>query len=905
MSHENQENYDDYNGDHDNKYDQQYDESSRGDDFGGRGRGFNGPPGGAGSFFGVPPAARGRGGPGMAPPGFAGRGRGFATPGMSSGFAPRGRGMPPGRGGYMPPYRGGYGVAPNGGPGAYGGPYNGGPGAYGAQAPGPNPQDQEQRLKRLSGCEEGQELWVETETAEGKKYFYHPVNRNTIWERPQNAKIVTQPELAQLIHRATEEEKNREERMPHGQIPQNPDDAWNEFNAPDGRKYYFNSITQENTWEKPKALIDQENGGGASPEPVQSAAIAEAQAKAQAALAAFMAQQKTSSNGGGGMPLSKAQASGAAAAAAVNAEAAKKKDSTRPISSTPVSGTPWCVVWTGDDKVFFYNPSTKCSVWERPPDTYGREDVDKLVQNPPSPKAEEENNQSKKESESESESDEDGPPKAKKSRAEKKKEALIAAQKKEKERPRQMLQKPVDPAIEAEMQAAKEREKVPLEERLKQFKEMLEEKNVSTSSTFEKELSKIVFDKRYLSLGATERRACFDAFCREKIESEKAERRKRVKEAKEEFQKLLAECELNGRSSYSSFTSKFGKDPRYKAVERNRDREDAFNDFVGELHKKEKDEKRAKKEKLKAAFVKLLEEQTGLTRKSKWSTTKKTLEDEERYIALDSSSTRESLFREFVANLGDETASDIEEEQEREKRLAAQTAIANRQKEVEAELGNQLRERTKESEKQKMGEHEDTYRNLLIDLIKSTENSWHEARRILRKDERYANCDMLDKTRKESLFDDHIKSLERKRREAFFQVLDNHEKITPMMRWRDAKKIIQDEEETFVKIASNSERKVERDFRDWQERRHDHLTDEFKEMLSETKIITHKSKKLMEEGEQHMDILSVLENDKRWVRMTAMSASERDRMLEDHIENLGRKGTPPPPTQQERDRRKQ
>lgn len=120
--------------------------------FSGRGRGFNGPPGGAGSFFGVPPAARGRGGPGMAPPGFAGRGRGFATPGMSSGFAPRGRGMPPGRGGYMPPYRGGYGVAPNGGPGAYGGPYNGGPGAYGAQAPGPNPQDQEQRLKRVSKC---------------------------------------------------------------------------------------------------------------------------------------------------------------------------------------------------------------------------------------------------------------------------------------------------------------------------------------------------------------------------------------------------------------------------------------------------------------------------------------------------------------------------------------------------------------------------------------------------------------------------------------------------------------------------------------------------------------------------------------------------------------------------------
>ncbi|EFP07631.1 CRE-TCER-1 protein [Caenorhabditis remanei] len=904
MSHENQENYDDYGGDQDNKYDQQYEEQGRGDDYGGfgrggsssgRGRGFGGPPGGYGS--GAPPqyGMRGRGGPGMAPPGFAGRGRGFAPPGMGAGFAPRGRGMPPGPGGFAPPYRGAYGGA------AVGYNYNGGPGAYQAPPQAPNPQDQEERLKRLAGCEDGQELWVETETAEGKKYFYHPVNRNTIWERPQNSKIVSQPELAQLINRSTEEEKSREERM-HGH-PQSPDDAWTEFNAPDGRKYYYNSITHENTWEKPRALADKDNGSK-SPEPVQSAAIAEAQAKAQAALAAFMAQQKNSSNGGGGMPLSKAQASGAAAAAAVNAEAAKKKDSTRPVSSTPVSGTPWCVVWTGDSKVFFYNPSTKTSVWERPPDTYGREDVDKLVQNPPTPKAEDDA-QSKKASDTESDSDEDGPPKAKKSRAEKKKEALLAAQKKEKERPRQMLQKPVDPAIEAEMLAAKEREKVPLEERLKQFKEMLEEKGVSTGSTFEKELSKIVFDKRYLSLGATERRACFDAFCREKVEAERAEKKKKAKEAKEEFQKLLAEAELNGRSTFTSFSSKFGKDPRFKAIDRTRDREDAFNDFVGELHKKEKEEKRAKKEKLKAAFVKLLEEQTSLTRKSKWSVVKKTLEEEERYIALDSSSTRESLFRDYVANLGDETASDIEEEQEREKRLAAQAAIANRQKEVEAELGDQLRERTKESEKHKLAENEETYRTLLSDLIKTTEHSWHESRRILRKDDRYANCDMLDKTRKESLFDEHMKSLERKRREAFFQVLDNHEKITPMMRWRDAKRIIQDEEDTFVKVASNSERKVERDFRDWQERRHDQLTDEFKEMLAETKIITHKSKKLMEEGEQHMkDILAVLEHDKRWVRMTQMSASERDRMLEDHIDNLARKGTPPPPTQQERDRRK-
>lgn len=34
-------------------------------------------------------------------------------------------------------------------------------------------------------------------------------------------------------------------------------------------------------------------------------------------------------------------------------------------------------------KVFFFNPSTKTSVWERPAELKGRSDVDKLVKCPP------------------------------------------------------------------------------------------------------------------------------------------------------------------------------------------------------------------------------------------------------------------------------------------------------------------------------------------------------------------------------------------------------------------------------------------------------------------------------------------------------------------------------------------
>lgn len=40
-------------------------------------------------------------------------------------------------------------------------------------------------------------------------------------------------------------------------------------------------------------------------------------------------------------------------------------------------------MWTGDGRVFFYNPSTRTSVWERPEDLLGRPDVDKAINTTP------------------------------------------------------------------------------------------------------------------------------------------------------------------------------------------------------------------------------------------------------------------------------------------------------------------------------------------------------------------------------------------------------------------------------------------------------------------------------------------------------------------------------------------
>ena len=53
---------------------------------------------------------------------------------------------------------------------------------------------------------------------------------------------------------------------------------------------------------------------------------------------------------------------------------------------------------------------------------------------------------------------------------------------------------------------------------------------------------------------------------------------------------------------------------------------------------------------------------------------------------------------------------------------------------------------------------------------------------------------------------------------------------------------------------------MEREYRDWVERKHNQVLEDFEVLLRETKIITYKSQKQIQENEQHLkDILAVLE----------------------------------------------
>lgn len=134
-----------------------------------------------------------------------------------------------------------------------------------------------------------------------------------------------------------------------------------EHDTQDGKKYYYSSKTTQSVWDKPKCLIDL---------PGLETKLEELKKKKiEKPIETKKAYQKNSNIS-------------VAAESDELTEEEKAKLKSKPISSTAVPGTPWCVVWTRDKRVFFYNPSEKISLWERPAVLIGRLDVDKLIKEP-------------------------------------------------------------------------------------------------------------------------------------------------------------------------------------------------------------------------------------------------------------------------------------------------------------------------------------------------------------------------------------------------------------------------------------------------------------------------------------------------------------------------------------------
>ncbi|XP_053306334.1 transcription elongation regulator 1-like protein [Spea bombifrons] len=244
----------------------------------------------------------------------------------------------------------------------------------------------------------------------------------------------------------------------------------------------------------------------------------------------------------------------------------------KPVASTPVPGSPWCVVWTGDDRVFFFNPTIQLSVWDKPTDLKNRVDINRIIEDPPHKRKLETSATCKRDGQLPEEINDEHITKTKRNKTE-------------------------DPAVDQEDVSTEEStgkpavldSLPPLEERMKCFRNMLLERGVSAFSTWEKELHKIVFDPRYLLLNSEERKQMFEQFVKTRIKEEYKEKRSKLLLAKEEFKKLLEESKLSPRTTFKEFAEKYGRDQRFRVVQKRKDQEHFFNQFINLLKKRDKE----------------------------------------------------------------------------------------------------------------------------------------------------------------------------------------------------------------------------------------------------------------------------------------------------------------------------
>ncbi|XP_048884083.1 transcription elongation regulator 1a isoform X2 [Brienomyrus brachyistius] len=653
---------------------------------------------------------------------------------------------------------------------------------------------------------------------------------------------------------------------------------WSEYKTADGKTYYYNSRTLESTWDKPDELKEKDKDGEKAKDGkflLENSDLMDMDddepkldpPKDMKELHVAFAQEPKEEE---------------------MTEEERAAQKAKPVATTPIPGTPWCVVWTGDDRVFFYNPTTRLSMWDRPEELMGRADVDKNIQEPPHKRGLEDSRKlvgvSREELEAAAaEALEDEPIKAKKRKKEEMKETPEAEK---------------EVAVEAEIKAARERAVVPLEARVAQFRDMLLERAVSAFSTWEKELHKIVFDPRYLLLNPKERKQVFDQYVKTRAEEERKEKKNKLMQAKEEFRKMLEEAKPNIRMTFSEFASKHARDARFKAIEKMKDREAMFIEFMTALRKKEKEDSKSRGEKMKVDFFELLADQ-HVDGQLRWSKVKDKLEGDPRYKAVESSAMREELFKQYVEKLSKNLDSEKEKELERQARIEA--SLREREREVQKARSEQTKEIDREREQHKREEAIQHFKALMSDMVRSSDATWSDTRRNLRKDHRWESASLLERDEKEKLFNEHIEALAKKKKEHFRLLLDETSSITLTTTWKEVKKLIK-EDPRCIKFSS-SDRKKQREFEDYIKDKYITAKADFRTLLKETKFITYRSRKLIQESDQHLkDIEKVLQNDKRYLVLECVPDARR-KLIMSYIEDLDRRGPPPPPTASEPTRR--
>ncbi|KAK9748413.1 hypothetical protein RND81_02G055300 [Saponaria officinalis] len=444
--------------------------------------------------------------------------------------------------------------------------------------------------------------WQEHSTPDGRRYYYNKKTKQSSWEKPL--------ELMTPLERA------------------DASTVWKEFTTPEGKTYYYNKVTKESKWSIPEELkLAREHAEKAAAQVVQP----KTETKSQPTVS-------------GSLPSEETRATAAASVSTNGSSSLPGITSTPPTSARAASVSPMLNVATLEPSA---GHSTDSSVAVPNPTTVTVPTVSTSV------------------------SGDGGVPAAMSTSS-----AIIAS---DLSQPQEITTTTDGPTVldveENKSEAGagkvdvsiKSADDEPLVFATKQeakivFKSLLEHANVQSDWTWDQAMKAIVNDKRYSALKTLgERKQAFNEYLGQRKKQEAEERRMRQKKAKEEFTKMLEEStELTSTMKWSKAITIFEDDERFEAVEKPKDRQELFENYLVELEKKEKEKAEEEYRHNREEYWKFLESCDFIEVNSLWRKVQDRLEDDERCSRLDKID-RLEIFQDYMRFL--------EKEEEEQKKL--------------------------------------------------------------------------------------------------------------------------------------------------------------------------------------------------------------------------------------------
>ncbi|GAB1597955.1 pre-mRNA-processing factor 40 homolog A-like isoform X2 [Argonauta hians] len=218
-------------------------------------------------------------------------------------------------------------------------------------------------------------------------------------------------------------------------------------------------------------------------------------------------------------------------------------------------------------------------------------------------------------------------------------------------------------------------------EAIEAFKTLLRERDVPSSATWEQAMKMIINDSRYGALKhLNEKKQAFNEYKTQKAKEEKEEQRLRTKQAKEDLENFLLNSDkMNSTVKYWKADNIFGDLDVWKNV-CDRDRRELFEDVLHMLAKREKEEAKALRKRNIKVFSEILDSMPSLTYCTTWSDAQQMLLDNPRFTEdpdLQNMDKEDALicFEDHIRMLEQE----YDDEKERERRRVRRQQRKNRE----------------------------------------------------------------------------------------------------------------------------------------------------------------------------------------------------------------------------------